>query len=531
MRKGMMRVLSILLGVAVCFSPFLAKASAEMRTDIPSGYVIFDGTAHYLINYEELLDSYVAYADDPGSSEAGLAKFYFDTLALGFEGRFNAYVSGVTNKFVDFGAVLDKYIDTEDIGETYGWFNSDAADSAFAALTEVKTLGPDGSVAGRVFVGADGYEAVILIANPSVEAAGISNPAVPADWSNNSWGSHTASFTYLNEGHTGSRSVKVEVSGYHDGDAKWFFDPIPLEPRDYVFRDYYRSDVDTRLVLAVMTRTGGVRYIDLPAAPASESWTRYEASFTMPSDGVTATVYHLLARNGYLITDDYSISLYNYEGFDRGLVTITFDDGWEENPLTALPIMRQHGFKSNQFYATAYIEDPWGDTGLIRRFIDDGHEIGSHSITHPDLTTLTEAEVIRELEGSKRFLEDFLHISVRYFATPYGTYNTFVKDGIMARYEAHRTVDSGYNSKDNLDVSRLRCMSILSATTAAEVGEWVRKAKEEKLWLILLYHRVADDPGEYDTTPAMFAQHMQKIDDCGIAVVTMSQALRETGSR
>jgi hypothetical protein len=106
-----------------------------------------------------------------------------------------------------------------------------------------------------------------------------------------------------------------------------------------------------------------------------------------------------------------------------------------------------------------------------------------------------------------------------------------VKDSIMAYYDVHRTVDSGYNSKDNLDVSRLKCMSILSTTTSAEVAQWVQKAKAEKLWLVLLYHRVADNPGDYDTTPSIFAQHMQAIQNSGIPVVTISQALAEIESR
>jgi len=397
----------------------------------------------------------------------------------------------------------------------------------------VKTLGADAGVTGSVFVGADGYEAAILIDNPSVEVADSSNPAMPENWSNNSWGSHTAAFTYLNEGQAGSRSVMVEVSGYANGDAKWFFDPIPLAPGDYMFSDYYRCDVDTRVIAAVATGAGEIKYIDLPMAPASEEWTKYEVSFTMPSDGETVTIYHLLSDNGCLITDNYQISYYHYEGFDRGLLTITFDDGWEDNPQTALPIMQQYGFKSNQYYATTYIENPRVDDPktFIGQFIDDGHEIGSHSITHADLTTLSAQDLIHELEGSKQFLEDYLEISIDHFATPYGAYNTAVNREIMNHYDTHRTVDIGYNSKDNFDVRVLKSMSILPATTADEVKAWARKAKEEKLWLILLYHRVADDPNPYDTTPALFAAQMQAIDDVGIPVVTVSEAVAEIESQ
>ncbi len=532
MKRRTLKLFAFILCTAVLltFIP-LNTVSAGDLTDIPSGYVIFDGSEYFLIYYEDLFNSYTSYLDDPDSIEATLTKFYFDTLDLGFDSHFIAYLSSITNKYVSFGAVLEKYIETKNIDQTYTWFNTDEATSAFDVLTQIKILGTDGSVTGSLFVDADGYRTDIVIVNPSVETADSVDPSVPANWSSNSWGSNTAVFTYLNEGHTGSRSVKVEVTGYVDGDAKWYFDPIELEPRDYVFSNYYRSDVDTKVILAVTTDTGDTKYLDLPIAPASEEWTSYEASFTMPDDGETITVYHVLSRDGYLITDDYKIDYYNYQGFDRGLLTITFDDGWEENTETALPVMQQYGFKSTQFYATTYIENPWPSVSnpkeLIDLFINDGHEIGSHSITHPDLTTLSEQEVVQELEGSKQFLQSYLGIDAVHFATPYGAYNTSVKDNIMQYYDTHRTVDSGYNSKDNFDVSRLRSMSILSTTTADEVAAWAAKAKEEKLWVILLYHRIADDPGDYDTTPELFAQQMQAINDAGIPVVTVTQAVDE----
>ena len=374
---------------------------------------------------------------------------------------------------------------------------------------------------------------IVSIKNPSVET-GNSNNTLPANWSTNYWGSLTAKFTYLlTEGHTGNRSVRVDVTGYVSGDAKWMFEAVQLEPGgDYIFSDWYKSNVDTEVVLAVTNTAGQQVYYDLPFVPKSAVWAKYEAPFTMPKNGVKATVYHILKHNGYLITDDYQIAHYKYKGFDHGMVTITFDDAWEENPETALPVMKQYGFKSTQYYATTYIKDtpwqphPWPKQ-QIQKFIDAGHEIGSHTVTHPWLTTLTEQNLIRELVDSKQYLENFLGIPIRHFASSYGDYNTFVKDKIMEYYDTHRTVDAGYNSKDNLDYSKLKNMCVLLTTTIGEFEEWVKKARDEKLWLILLYHRVGgkEAPTENDTTPQKFSQQMKLLYDYGIEVVTISEAL------
>lgn len=366
------------------------------------------------------------------------------------------------------------------------------------------------------------------ITNPSVEDS--LDKQMPKNWSNNCWGNNSTTFTYLNKGHSGKHSLKIEVSEYVDGDAKWIFEPIKLAPGDYLFKDFYKSDVETRLVVAITKNTGEIEYIDLPDAPASKKWKEYQTSFEVPEYAHRVSVYHLISKDGYLITDDYSIAPYTYKGFHRGMVTITFDDGWEENTYTALPIMQKFGFKSNQFYATWYIQNPRVDNPrmFLKRFMNAGHEIGSHSVTHPYLTTLPVEEMKAELRDSRAYLQDFLDIDIKYFATPFGDYDTVVNKSIMDNYVAHRTaVERGYNSYDNFDVSRLKSMSVLVCTSAQDIEKWVSKAKDERLWLILLYHRVADDPNEYDTTPEEFFKHMKIINDYGLPVVTFSEALEE----
>ena len=66
-----------------------------------------------------------------------------------------------------------------------------------------------------------------LIPNPSVEIPDLINPAIPQNWVSNSWGSNTATFSYLNDGQDGLRSVYVKITNYANGDAKWYFNAIP----------------------------------------------------------------------------------------------------------------------------------------------------------------------------------------------------------------------------------------------------------------------------------------------------------------
>lgn len=377
----------------------------------------------------------------------------------------------------------------------------------------------------------------------SLETPDSDDTGRPEGWWQDYWGitGSNVTFTYMNEGHTGSRSVKVEVSGeplhphsgrFPDGDAKWLFEPVELTPGDYLYTNWYRSNVNTFVTLAITNTEGKTEYYDLPEAPASTEWTQYEAVFDVPANGVAATVLHLLKSNGYLVTDDHEIAPYHYKGFNRGLLTITFDDGWNVNTETALPVMDQYGFKSVQYYRTDAIEyftdfgypDPWN---LIQMFKDAGHEFGSHTINHSNLTLESDAVLTNELAGSKLFLEEYLDTTLTHFSTPFGLYDSRVTREAMRHYSTQRTVDRGYNSKDKLDLTRLKTWCILINTTDAEFEAWVKKATEENLWLILLYHEIEGANGKDDATLEMFTKQMKTIDDYGIEVVTMSEAIEK----
>jgi peptidoglycan/xylan/chitin deacetylase (PgdA/CDA1 family) len=373
------------------------------------------------------------------------------------------------------------------------------------------------------------------IANPSAENTNVTGTK-PAGWTSSAWGAASgAVFTYLNEGHSGSKSLKAEIASAisGEGDAKWSFDPVSLAPGEhYVFSHYYRSDVDTQVKVAIVHEDSPTSYITLPASPPSLEWKEYRATFTMPDTGKTATVYHNLTKKGWLVTDDYSIYPHDYTGFDRGMVSLSFDDGWKVNTTTALPLMQEFGFSSTQFYATTYIRNyssPADAKILIDRFIAAGHEIGSHGESHRMLSTVPDPELPAEIQGSKDYLENLLNIDVKVMAAPYGDYNAPVLDSIMTTYKAQRSVDEGYNDSADLDLSRLKVQNIRATTTKAEIEAWLTKAREDCTWLILVYHDIDTRTGDYTLPPAMFRQHLEAIRDSELSVLTISEALSAAG--
>jgi peptidoglycan/xylan/chitin deacetylase (PgdA/CDA1 family) len=107
-------------------------------------------------------------------------------------------------------------------------------------------------------------------------------------------------------------------------------------------------------------------------------------------------------------------------------IMITFDDGYRDVFYKAAPVLMKL-----RMQATAYVISDrvvWGDRmflspGLLRRLEHRGIEIGSHTVSHADLTQLSDRELLSELVGSRRSLERSLRHPVQWLAYPFGSYD------------------------------------------------------------------------------------------------------------
>lgn len=410
-------------------------------------------------------------------------------------------------------------------------------------------VAPTGAVKASVFhlidrVGTLTIDDVILeVALPPTATPGVTIPnaslenatgTMPTGWQASKWGTNTAVHQYMNEGRTGTKSAKVTVSGYVDGDAKWFFDPINSLKQGQQYRAtiwYKTNTTSPRVVTMFIMADGTEKYFAMPIAQPSGStttWQQYSDTFSVPAGAVSASVFMVINQNGWLQTDDYSLTDYSPNGFNRPLLSMTFDDGHEDNARTALPIMNQYGLKSTQCYATSFIEGKTQATiNDVLAFQNSGHEICSHTVTHPFLTSTFGANLTYELQHSKQYLESITGRPVVNFASPYGDYNTTVVSEIKKYYRSHRSVDEGYNSKDNFNAYNLRVQNVLDTTSASQIAAWIAQAKLNNTWLILVYHRVATNPGPYDSYTNVFAEHAKTISGSGITVKTYNDALNE----
>src|SRR3712207_3995307 len=91
------------------------------------------------------------------------------------------------------------------------------------------------------------------------------------------------------------------------------------------------------------------------------------------------------------------------DGFDRGMVTVTFDDGWTSQHTNALPILEKYGIPATMYIISGSINDQpaYMTQEQIQDFAGRGHEIASHTVTPPPLPQLSGAQLAAELENSQ----------------------------------------------------------------------------------------------------------------------------------
>lgn len=141
-------------------------------------------------------------------------------------------------------------------------------------------------------------------------------------------------------------------------------------------------------------------------------------------------------------------------------VVLTFDDGYKDLITNAFPILKEYGFRGVVFIIVNNVGNPgYADWDDLKKLRDQGWEIGSHSLTHPDLKIASDETAKKQIVESKKILEDKLDITIEFFCYPSGKYNQKTIDLLEAAgYLGAVTIDSGReNLKTNIfELKRLR---------------------------------------------------------------------------
>lgn len=119
------------------------------------------------------------------------------------------------------------------------------------------------------------------------------------------------------------------------------------------------------------------------------------------------------------------------QGRARGLVGLTFDDGYQDFITTALPVLQRYGYTASVFVLAGRLggsnewsrpgpEKPLLTAAEIREIDRCGMEVGSHGLRHVSLVKTDDTELKAEVQQSREILAEVLGHEVGGFCYPYG---------------------------------------------------------------------------------------------------------------
>ena len=214
----------------------------------------------------------------------------------------------------------------------------------------------------------------------------------------------------------------------------------------------------------------------------------------------------------------------------RGVVSLVFDDGYQDVFDHVLPLLRQRGIRATfaipvdtervartEQAALASLET-WKD--VCHR---DGHELAAHGVTHRPLTELDDVELERELRESQTAT------GATTLVYPGGAFDERVKQAATTVFRAARTTAWGVENLPPHDPYALRTLN----ATSKNFRRWKFQARELQAllvgqWVIETFHRVTAHPVHpHDVSLDDFSQHLSWLCRLPIRIATICDVMHD----
>ena len=228
------------------------------------------------------------------------------------------------------------------------------------------------------------------------------------------------------------------------------------------------------------------------------------SKYSIRADGFNAHLRYLKKQGWHTVLFR---ELHTVSALPEKTVILTFDDGYADNYEGAFLPLAENDMKATWFITTDCIgkhahwmgpTSPQTQMLTVEQLLQmekTGMEIGSHTCSHPDLTTLSFQQQRDEMIQSKQILESLIHGKISSFAYPYGRYNN---DSIVAAkdadYQLACTVQPGWFSseKNPLLVRRITIFANDSVSVLARKLEFADNDVSWKKIARYYYKRIND---------------------------------------
>lgn len=222
---------------------------------------------------------------------------------------------------------------------------------------------------------------------------------------------------------------------------------------------------------------------------------------------VLRTVLFALVSLGTSITFAQEIETFQWPNGKTMAVSLTWDDGRKSQVDVGTQILDQYGVKATFYVVPSMVEEAL--EGWLTA-VSNGHEIGNHSLKHPcsgnflwsrdnALEEYTLSQMRTELTKASKRIQELLGVMPSEFAYPCG--QTFIGRGlntmsyvpiISEQFSSGRTwLDETANDPAYCDLAQITGVE-MDGKDIQHIKEFIEKAKEDGLWLILAGHDIGN---------------------------------------
>ncbi len=168
-----------------------------------------------------------------------------------------------------------------------------------------------------------------------------------------------------------------------------------------------------------------VGMLDLP----SDIISPYTGNYGSPLDGngsflKTSTNWYLNKNKNHqppTAQKDFDIRELNghYLGdISQKVVYLTFDEGYENGYTEKiLDVLLEKNVQAAFFVTKPYIKS---NQGLVKRMVSEGHLVGNHSVTHKEFPTLSDEEIVAELNETAEYFKEVTQMEMPKIVRPPG---------------------------------------------------------------------------------------------------------------
>lgn len=220
--------------------------------------------------------------------------------------------------------------------------------------------------------------------------------------------------------------------------------------------------------------------------------------------------------------------------YPTGVVTFTFDDGWDSQYSEARKKLDQYAYP-----AVAYlIADMIGQSGRLTlaqaRALQDanGWQVSGHAATDTvhglTFTGVDSATAKADYIAMREWLLANGFAGGDHLAWPLGAYDPTVLREARRYWASARSIhDRTHETVPPADPLRLRCRTVTNADSTATIQGLIDKAYADRGWLILCFHKIVASPAQStEYSIANFGTIVDYVATKGIPVRTVDQVLR-----